>query len=130
MKKLSKVIVAACVLMFCISATVFAATAEFNTVLPENQSDNEVVTIKKESSKSYFTINITYLGYGTDKACAWAENDLGYNLSSNYVQVPVGSRNIPYSISNPSAGTNVTLNLDNPVVMTTEVIVRGLWTPN
>ena len=122
------------VLLMSMSLTVFAATTSFSGSLPARQGDTEISKVARENentTKKYFTITISSLGTGTDKVRAWAETGAGINASSPYNQVGVTTTNVYYNTDSvPAKGTNVTLNLDNPVYMTTTVSVSGSWTPN
>ncbi len=66
----------------------------------------------------------------TNTVCAWTEGSLGNNYSSTYVQVGVGNHTMAYDLSVPSVGDNVVLNMDNPVMTSDVVGVKGDWSPN
>ena len=118
-----------CMMLLGMTMGVFAASATFSVNLPVKQGDTEVSTIKKEKTQDYFWVVINTIGSGTNKVCAWAEGDLGANLSSPTKQIAVGGHAINYT-SIPNVGKRVTLNLDNPVYLTYTVAVTGSWTPN
>lgn len=133
MKK-AKVIMASvvsfCVILMTLQLSVFAANSgPLTAYLPKHQGDVEVSTIARASDYSFFKVNITFIGPGTDKVRAWAENTIGTNLSSPYTQIGLGDNALFYT-DKPSIGTNVTLNLDNPVYLEYLVHVDFSWTPN
>lgn len=117
-----------CLLIFMMTASVFAATASFSGNLPVKQGDTEVSKVKRATSSSTWMINISKIGTGTSKVCAWTELEDGYNLSSPYKQVGTGEKSMSYTAL-PAIGKNVVLNLDNPVYMTSTVSVSGKWSP-
>ncbi|CAM3124152.1 DUF2712 domain-containing protein [Paenibacillus sediminis] len=133
--KLAIATLAASVLFAATSA--FAATATFSGSLPANQGDTEISTVARaneDTAVKYFSIKITSLGSGT-YVRAWTEKSGGIganpNLSDPYNQVAFDSayHTINYSTV-PTKGTNVILNLDNPVVTSSTVSVSGAWSPN
>lgn len=130
-KKFSISVLACVALAICMSLSAFAATAPFTGYLPANQGDTEISTVRKETSTNYFSIHIYILGDATNKVCAWTEGDsTGYNYSSPYNQVEVYEpTDIKYTHV-PDIGENVVLNLDNPVDISSSVIVAGEWSPN
>lgn len=118
------------VLVMCMSLSAFAATAPFVGKLPAHQGDTEISTARKETSTGHFSITLEYIGYGTDKVCAWTEGDsTGFNYSSPYTQVGLGRTDVGYSYT-PDISENVVLNLDNPVNLDYAVNVSGSWSPN
>jgi len=132
MKKL-KVLVVASAMMMIMATTAYAATATFSGILPAYQGDTEVSTVARahdSTSYKYFTITITSLGTGYDSVRAWTENTLGGNLSDPFKQVSKNVQTNVYYTTVPSMGTNVVLNLDNPVYTSESVSVGGTWTPN
>lgn len=117
----------ACLLMFSLTLTVFAASAGFTATLPPKQGDVEVSTIAKEGDASYFRISIN--SSTVDAVRAWTENSMGINCSDPNKQVRFGATNVNYT-NKPGVGTNVTLNLDNPVLSESTAYVEGSWSPN
>lgn len=133
-KKLSMVVLGV-VLVMALSVTAFASSAwdSFSTKLPANQGDTEVSTVARDSdSVDHFNIQINSLSNGYTAVRAWAEGSWGGNYSDPYWELGVGSNwNVYYYSNNiPSKGTNITLNLDNPVSTTITPSVSGKWTPN
>ena len=64
---------------------------------------------------------------------AWTENEWGFNFSSPYWQIEVNEPGQGWDVYYgfiPSKGTNVVLNLDNPVSTTVTPTVSGMWSPN
>lgn len=119
-KKLSMVVLGV-VLVMALSVTAFASSAwdSFSTKLPANQGDTEVSTVARASdSVDHFNIQINSLSNGYTAVRAWAEGSWGGNYSDPYWELGVGSNwNVYYYSNNiPSKGTNITLNLDNPVM--------------
>lgn len=106
----------------------------FSGSLPANQGDTEISEVARASSDiNHFNIYLSSLGSGTTNVRAWGEVGSGTNVSNPYWQIPFDNQtwNVPYySESIPALGTNVMLNLDNPVNMTTSVSVSGKWRPN
>ena len=93
----------------------------------------EVSTVARASdSVDHFNIQINSLSNGYTAVRAWAEGSWGGNYSDPYWELGVGSNwNVYYYSNNiPSKGTNITLNLDNPVSTTITPSVSGKWTPN
>lgn len=133
MKNLSKVVVVASLLVMCLTTTVFGADGYFSDTLKKYQQDVEVSTIRKSSYDETFIVSLTYIEKGvTNMVCVWTENDItGDNYSDPYEQIKVGLYELDYfSNKVPSKGTNVTLNMDNPVKSEYTVDVAGVWTPN
>ena len=133
-KKLSMVVLGV-VLVMALSVTAFASSAwdSFSTKLHANQGDTEVSTVARASdSVDHFNIQINSLSNGYTAVRAWAEGSWGGNYSDPYWELGVGSNwNVYYYSNNiPSKGTNITLNLDNPVSTTITPSVSGKWTPN
>lgn len=138
MKSLSRILVKLIVvsaLVMCMSLAAFAAqagyVANFAVALPKNQGDIEVGTIARENDSNtwhYFTITIRDLQTG-NAVRAWTENSWGANLSSPDNFAYIKTQSIDYNIV-PDAGTNVTLNLDNPAKSNYTNSVLGSWTPN
>lgn len=123
-------IVSVCVIMMSLQLSVFAANSGPLTVyLPGHQGDIEVSTIARASNSNTFNVNITFIGLGTDKIRAWTEGPLGKNFSNVYTQIGVGNHSLTYTTV-PAVGTNVTLNMDNPVYLEYSVHVDFSWTPN
>ncbi|MDE7390318.1 MAG: hypothetical protein K2M82_05185 [Lachnospiraceae bacterium] len=133
MKKIKKIAITAiisCVLLMTMSLTAFAVSANFAGTTPAHQKDTEVSTVRKDNSSiHYFTINVTLIQLGVSKICAWTENTAGYNFSDPARQVGVGGSTVFYS-STPSHGTNVVLNLSNPIDMSVGVGAMGIWDPH
>lgn len=133
MKKVKAIIVSivsVCVIMMTLQLSVFAANSGPLTVyLPKHQGDVAVSTIARGTNYSFFKVNITFIGPGTNMVRAWAENPFGTNLSDPYTQIGVGDNPLTYT-TRPSIGTNVTLNMDNPVYLEYLVHVDFSWTPN
>ena len=135
-KTLSKFMVVSALIM-CMSLVAFADTEgywqSFAVALPAHQGDIEIGPVARANSNNtagYFTITIRQMQTG-NAVRAWAENSSGGNLSSPYNFAYVGTQDIYYyNGSVPSAGTNVTLNLDNPYYSNSTVSVLGSWTPN
>ena len=128
-KKLSMVVLGV-VLVMALSVTAFASSAwdSFSTKLPANQGDTEVSTVARASdSVDHFNIQINSLSNGYTAVRAWAEGSWGGNYSDPYWELGVGSNwNVYYYSNNiPSKGTNITLNLDNPVSTTITPSVSG-----
>ena len=135
MRKKLSMIVLGVVLVMALSVTAFASSAwdSFSTKLPANQGDTEVSTVARASdSVDHFNIQINSLSNGYTAVRAWAEGSWGGNYSDPYWELGVGSNwNVYYYSNNiPSRGTNITLNLDNPVSTTITPSVSGKWTPN
>lgn len=126
------------ILLMATGTTAFATAAwdSFTATLPAKQGDTEVSTVARDvSDTDYFTIKISSIGGGYTAVRAWCETGLGTNVSSPDYEIGVNTSgyhwDIPYySNSVPSHGTNVTLNLDNPVNTTNTPTVKGSWTPN
>ena len=132
-KKMSLGTIATVAMVACMSITAMAATADFTGNLPEKQGDTEISTVgRQDASVDHFTITISSLGSGTSSVRAWTEGSAGGNYSSPYNEASNGkTTNIKYYENDlPKQGKNVTLNLDNPVYMSTTVYVSGSWTPN
>jgi hypothetical protein len=130
MKRKAFTLVVALSTMLLFSTVVFAAAASFTATLPAYQGDTEVSKVRRESSTtSVFRITIDSISDGFSSACAWTETVAGANLSSPYNQASKGSSHV-YSYSTiPSQGTNVVLNLDNPVSTPVRPIAKGTWNP-
>lgn len=129
MKNLSKAIIIGCLLLVCVSSNFYAANESFTASLLQYQADNEVSTVRKGYKTSYFTVTIDSIEKGANSLCVWTEDAFwGTNFSSPYYQIGHGTGNINYS-SIPSVGTNVTLNIDNPVYSNKTYTVKGSWTP-
>ncbi|MFD2408683.1 hypothetical protein [Paenibacillus rhizoplanae] len=141
MKNKGKLVIATLVVSAIFTTTsVFAVTASFSGSLPANQGDTEISTLVKSSDMPGFNIIISSLGSGSGNYVrAWAEKD-GFwtnpNLSSPYNNILYDSSSnngwvgVSYDIEVPATGTKVTLNLDNPVNISSSVTVSGQWTPN
>lgn len=127
MKRKLITIALACLLMFSLTLTVFAASSAFTAVLPAHQGDVEVSTIRKEGNASYFRISLN--SSSVDAVCAWTEDSMGRNCADPYKQVRFGMTNVNYT-NKPAAGTDVTLNLDNPVYSDSTASAEGSWSPN
>ena len=101
--------------------TAFAAAAwePFSANLPANRGDKEVSKAARASSNvSHFSIMINLISDGYTAVRVWG-------VTSPYEwAVPY------YDNSVPAMGTNVTLNLDNPVYTSASPTVSGKWTPN
>lgn len=138
MKKKIKLTIATLAVSMVAATSAFAASAwdSFNATLPAKQGDTEVSTVARANTSDiygYFTIKITSIDPGYTAVRAWAENTLGANYSDPYNQVAADGTNravFYYDGKTPSKGTNVVLNLDNPVYTSTTVDVSGTWTPN
>lgn len=131
-KKLGMIILGSTLAMT-LSVTAFAASAwdSFDSKLPENQGDTEVSTVARATSDvDHFSVNITSLSNGYTVLRAWTEGSHGGNYSDPYVQISVGSTQDVKYTKIPNCGTNITLNLDNPVSTTITPSVTGTWTPN
>lgn len=133
MKKVKKIIVSivsVCAIMMTLQLSVFAANSgPLTAYLPKHQGDVEVSTIARASNSNTFNVNITFIGPGTDKVRAWTEGPLGKNFSNVNTQIGLGNHSLSYTTV-PAAGTNVTLNMDNPVYLEYLVHVDFSWTPN
>lgn len=140
MKNMNKklgVIALGAILLMATSTMVYAASAwdSFSVNLPANQGDKEVSKVTRGSSDiSHFSILISSIGGGYTAVHAWCETGLGGNVSNPFYQLGVTSPYewaVPYyDGKSPSMGTNVTLNLDNPVYTSATPSVSGRWTPN
>lgn len=112
----------------------FAAWVNFSGGLPEYQGDTEISTVSRQNPSNVnpsFGISIDTLGDGFTAVRAWTESRiLAVNFSSPYNQVLVGNTNTFRYTREVAQGTQVTLNLDNPVYISKEVAVIGDWTPN
>lgn len=106
----------------------------FSGSLPANQGDTEISEVARASSNvNHFNIYLSYLGSGTTNVRAWGEVGSGTNVSNPYYQIPYDKQtwNVYYYKDQiPQLGTNVMLNLDNPVNMSSSVSVSGKWRPN
>lgn len=135
MKKIKKIAITAiisCVLLMTMSLTAFAVSANFAGTMPKHQGTLEVSTVRKDDpSIPYFSIKVTFIQLGVRSVCAWTENTVGYNFSNPYKQVDLNvETNVSYyADSIPSQGTNVVLNLSNPIDMSTGVGAMGSWNP-
>ena len=98
--------------VLCTAMTAYAASTEFSAVLPKNQGDTEVSTVRKGSDYNFFTIGITSISNNMTKVCAWTEGEVGNNLSSPYRQIANGETLPVFYDVTPGIGTNVVLNLD------------------
>ncbi|MEC0229093.1 hypothetical protein [Paenibacillus alba] len=134
MKNTSKLAIATLALSMLFATSAFAATAPFSGNLPANQGDTEISTVARANNADvveYFSIKVTSLGTGYTAVRAWTEGSAGGNYSSPYTEVQANSNwATPSYTSTPSKGTNITLNLDNPVYTSSSVAVAGEWSPN
>ncbi|MCU6708309.1 hypothetical protein M6D81_06240 [Paenibacillus sp. J5C_2022] len=138
MKKKGKLMAIATLAFSVVFATsAFAVTATFTGSLPANQGDTEISTAARANDATavkYFSIKITKLDSGT-AVRAWTEKEGAWgshpNLSDPYNQVAYDKayHTISYDTV-PAKGTNVILNLDNPIVTSSSVAVEGEWSPN
>lgn len=134
MNNKSKLAIATLAVSMMFATSAFAATASFSGKLPANQGDTEISTVARANTSSavkYFSIKVSTLDTGYSSVRAWTEKSGGANLSSPYTEVKKSTTwgTVDYT-SVPDKGTNVTLNLDNPVYTSTQVSVGGEWSPN
>lgn len=109
------------------------ATDHFSISLPVQQEDYELPAVKKtNSSKRYFCVDIESIGDADDTystVMVWTESEAGINFSPSDYEMGEELDCINYSTT-PSVGTNVVLNMDNPIYTTNTPLVVGDWTPN
>lgn len=138
-KKICAVALIMCVLISICSVSAFAyagATGYIACNLPMNQGDKHASTVAKANTGlNYFNITITNVTDNGSKpfksVFAWTENTLGVNLSNTSMKVDEGTGTQTIYYSNvPNTGSNVVLNLDNPVDTTFQPYVLGDWSPN
>ncbi|GIO41185.1 hypothetical protein [Paenibacillus apis] len=135
MKKTVKMMAAATLVFSTVFvSSAFAANATFKGSLPAKQGDTEISTVARANDSDvvkYFSIKITDIGAGYSSVRAFTERTNGANLSDPYTEVAAdGAWHTVNYTTVPSSGTNVVLNLDNPVYVSTSVPVEGEWSPN
>lgn len=136
-KVLSLFLIVAMCLMFNVASFASGTTSawgDFSVHLPEHQGDIEtpsIARVNNTTTKKYFSLDHISIGSGYTAVRVWTEKAGGINLSSPTRSVGQGSCTCSYYTNSvPSAGTNVRLNLDNPVDTYVEPRVAGSWTPN
>lgn len=134
MRKRIKLSIATLVVSMVAATSAYAATAEFSAKLPAKQGDTEVSKVARVSTtseKKNFGVKITSIDSGYTAVRGWTESTAGGNFSNPYNEVPADNKYYYHNYSTvPAKGTNVTLNLDNPVHTSTIVSAKGIWTPN
>lgn len=134
-KKIALGMVSGAVLTMGMSFAAFAANdsvdavASFSGKLPAHQSDEEISTVRKATTKAYFTVNMSKIGNSISRVNAWTESRwLGINYSNPFQQIGMASTDIDYDTV-PDVGDDVVLNMDNPADVDYEISVAGQWTP-
>lgn len=134
MKIKGKVALATVALCALFATSAFAATAKFSGTLPSKQGDTEISTVARANDADevkYFSVKITSIDTGYSAVRAFTEKGNGDNLSDPYTEVAANGKYATINYTTvPSSGTNVVLNLDNPVYTTSTVSVSGEWSPN
>ncbi|MFR5265131.1 hypothetical protein [Clostridium sp.] len=104
-----------------------ALAASWGGNLPRWSTANEISTITKSTANETYHMKVNSVGGSYDSLKRWIENWAGSNKSIHTI-TQEGRKSNPKSSA--SKGSDVVLNIQNPINFSVNIAALGQWSPN